>query len=122
MTQAIDSLEQMEDADDYDSMSWVQGGTPLCAPEILQPSKSSDTTFLEFALGSKRSYLWVIERGAIKSHVLPARGQIENTIKRWRELVTARERASGAGLTAACMDLRPYGCGTSKHHNRFGIT
>jgi CHAT domain-containing protein len=77
----------MEDADRDDAKAMVPSRRPLTAQEILQGSKSSPATFLEYALGAEQSYLWVVHDGTINSYVLNARQEeIEALVGRWRKL------------------------------------
>jgi CHAT domain-containing protein len=55
--------------------------------EILQASKSSQSTLLEYVLGAEQSYLWVVHDGKISSYLLKAsKKEIERLVRRWREL------------------------------------
>ena len=97
LTQAIDSLQRMEDVDRDDAKAIPPSGRPLSAQEILQASKTSSATLLEYALGAEQSYLWVVHDGTINSYVLKARQEeIEGLVGRWRKLgatqVTSRRR------------------------------
>jgi CHAT domain-containing protein len=69
---------------------------PLAAPDI-QRLLDQNTVLMEFALGEKRSWLWVVTPGAITSHQLAPRAEIEKATRRVYELLTARQ--SVAGLT-----------------------
>jgi len=69
---------------------------PLAVPDI-QRLLDQNTVLMEFALGEKRSWLWVVTPGAITSHQLAPRSEIEKATRRVYELLTARQ--SVAGLT-----------------------
>lgn len=64
--------------------------------EQLQQLLDDDTLLLEYSLGSKRSYLWLVSRNSISSSdPLPGRDDIEAEARRFYELLTAREPAPG---------------------------
>lgn len=68
----------------------------LTQPQPLKPAQiqqllDDDTLLLEYALGEKRSYLWVVTRNEILPYVLPGRAQIENTALSFRESLKAWE-------------------------------
>ena len=77
-------------------------GNPLKAGEIVAASRSLHTTLVEYALGADHSYVWVVDDGKIKSHVLPARKIIESAVREWRMLATVRLARPGASF----QDLR----------------
>ena len=52
----------------------------------------SDTLLLEYSLGEKRSYAWVVTPTSIKGVELPARQEIEATAQRVTLALTARNR------------------------------
>jgi CHAT domain-containing protein/tetratricopeptide (TPR) repeat protein len=62
---------------------------PLTLKEIQQQQLDDDTLLLEFALGSERSYVWVVSNRAIHGHELPARAVIEGEASRLYESLTA---------------------------------
>ena len=63
----------------------------LNQPEILSVEAiqkqvlDSETVLLEYALGEKRSFLWVIKSNSIKTFVLPARDEINRAAKQFFE-------------------------------------
>jgi len=67
---------------------------PLAVPDI-QRLLDQNTVLLEFALGEKRSWLWVVTPGAITSHQLAPRSEIEKATRRVYELLTARQPVAG---------------------------
>jgi CHAT domain-containing protein len=67
---------------------------PLAAPEIRR-LLDQNTVLLEFALGEKRSWLWVVTPGAVTSHQLAPRSDIEKATRRVYELLTARQPVAG---------------------------
>jgi CHAT domain-containing protein len=65
---------------------------PLTLTEIQQQTLDKDTLLLEYALGEKRSYLWLVSQRSIDSYELPPRGEIEAAARRVYELLTARPK------------------------------
>ena len=68
----------------------------LTQPQPLKPAQiqqllDDDTLLLAYALGEKRSYLWVVSRNDILPYVLPGRAQIEKTALSFRESLKAWE-------------------------------
>jgi CHAT domain-containing protein len=51
----------------------------------------NDTMLLEYALGSRKSYLWAVTRGSFLSYELPARAEIEKSALQLYELLTSRQ-------------------------------
>ena len=118
LTQAIDSLQRMEDADRDDAKANPPSGRPLSAQDILQASKTSPATLLEYALGAEQSYLWVVHGGTINSYVLKAnQEEIEKLAGRWRRLATAHipvegddaeRELQGVAAKLSCLLLNNY--------------
>ena len=65
---------------------------PLGLTEIQQQTLDEDTLLLEYALGEKRSYLWLVSQRSIDSYELPPRAEIEGTTRRVYEMLTARPK------------------------------
>ncbi|MGH9751640.1 MAG: CHAT domain-containing protein [Blastocatellia bacterium] len=65
---------------------------PLSLTEIQQQALDEDTRLLEYALGEKRSYLWLVSHRSIDSYELPPRAEIEAATRRVYELFTARPK------------------------------
>jgi CHAT domain-containing protein len=76
---------------------------PLAVPDI-QRLLDQNTVLLEFALGEKRSWLWMVTPGAITSYQLAPRSEIEKATRRVYELLTARQPV--AGLTEEVQTAR----------------
>jgi CHAT domain-containing protein len=53
---------------------------------LLEPQ----TALLAYSLGASRSFLWVVTREAVHAYQLPGRSEIEQSVSRLCELVTAR--------------------------------
>ena len=116
LTQAIDSLQRMDDAERNDANEMAPTGRSLTAEEIIKASKSAPATMLEYALGARKSYLWVVRQGAIKSYIIPVRqDELEQWVRKWRNLAAGRRPREGdeaelARLSAelACKLLDPF--------------
>src|SRR6185295_1515801 len=67
--------------------------SPLTLPEIQRQVLDPDTALLEYALGEKRSYLWVVTDKQLRTYTLAAGPEIEKTARLLYELMTARNRA-----------------------------
>jgi CHAT domain-containing protein/Tfp pilus assembly protein PilF len=65
---------------------------PLGLTEIQQQALDEDTLLLEYALGEKRSYLWLVSQRSIDSYELPPRAEIEAATRRVYELGAARPK------------------------------
>ena len=65
---------------------------PLALAEIQKRVVDSETLLLEYALGSERSYLWVVGRDSIASFELPKRVVIESAARRFHELTALGDR------------------------------
>lgn len=68
----------------------------LSQPTLLSVSDvqnllDENRVLLEYSLGEKQSYLWVIEKNQINSFALPSREEVENKAKKVYELLTARQ-------------------------------
>lgn len=50
-----------------------------------------DTLLLEYALGERHSYIWVVDRSGVNSYTLAGRAEIENAARKLRETLTAFE-------------------------------
>ena len=118
LTQAIDSLQRMEDVDRDEAKAIPPSGRPLSAQDILQASKTSSATLLEYALGAEQSYLWVVHDGTINSYVLKApQEEIEGLVGRWRKLAAthlpqegydAERELQGVAARLSCLLLNNY--------------
>ncbi|MFL6259301.1 MAG: CHAT domain-containing protein [Thermoanaerobaculia bacterium] len=63
---------------------------PLSVAEIQTQILDGKALMLEYALGARRSFLWVVTPNTIRSFELPGRERIEKTARRYYELLTAR--------------------------------
>lgn len=64
----------------------------LLTPPEIQKQLDNDTLLIEFALGDKRSYVWVVSPSSIKGVELPSRDRIESIAQRLTEALTAPNR------------------------------
>jgi CHAT domain-containing protein/tetratricopeptide (TPR) repeat protein len=65
---------------------------PLGLTEIQQQALDEDTLLLEYALGEKRSYLWLVSQRSIDSYELPPRAEVEAATRRVYKLFTMRPK------------------------------
>src|SRR6266540_2528212 len=65
---------------------------PLGLTEIQQQALDEDTLLLEYALGEKRSYLWLVSQRSIDSYELPPRAELEAAARRVYELLIVRPK------------------------------
>jgi CHAT domain-containing protein/tetratricopeptide (TPR) repeat protein len=65
---------------------------PLGLTEIQQQALDEDTLLLEYALGEKRSYLWLVSQRSVDSYELPPRAEVEAATRLVYELLTARPK------------------------------
>jgi CHAT domain-containing protein/tetratricopeptide (TPR) repeat protein len=79
--------------------------SPLKLHEIQTRLLDQDTVLLEYALGARKSFLFVVTVSSIDVFGLPARGEIEAATKRVYDLLTARNRKP-IGETAAMRVIR----------------
>lgn len=99
---AVIDKEIDEISDNYDELeSQLRSRSPrLAALTSPQPSTvkdiqkqlDADTLMLEYALGEKRSYVWVVSSGSIHAEELSGRNQVEAAANRLVNALTARSR------------------------------
>lgn len=68
---------------------------PLSSADIQTQLLTDDTLLLEYALGEKRSYLWLVSTTAVTSYELPSRAVIETAARQVYALLTARQPQHG---------------------------
>ncbi|MEA5565981.1 CHAT domain-containing protein [Anabaena sp. UHCC 0399] len=61
---------------------------PLSLTQIQQQVLDEDTLLLEYSLGEKRSYLWVVTNKNMTSYELPKRADIEAAVQKFRQEIT----------------------------------
>jgi CHAT domain-containing protein len=60
--------------------------------EEIQQLLDDETILLEYKLGKKRSFLWLLNENSIKLYPLPGRNEIEKKVQEFYDLVTRNER------------------------------
>lgn len=75
----------------------------LSLTEVRQQLLDPDTLLIEYALGNKHSYLWVVSQNSLNTFELPGRAEIEGAASRVYELLTKSkgELAAGGGPSGA---------------------
>jgi len=68
--------------------------TPPLTPERV--AANANATILYYSLGQHQSYLWAITRDRIRNFVLPPAGEIESSIRRYREVLMNGEDVLGS--------------------------
>lgn len=63
---------------------------PLSIADVRRRVLDRDTVVVEYFLGERNSYVWVVSQGAVVSAILPPRRQIEERAQEARSLVMAR--------------------------------
>lgn len=71
---------------------------------LEQPALAGDTALIEYSLGDKESYAWVVTAAGVKSFVLAGRGAIESRVKALRELLDKPVNALTAGRSMAAFE------------------
>jgi CHAT domain-containing protein/Tfp pilus assembly protein PilF len=61
---------------------------PLSVAEIQQQVLDEDTILLEYSLGERRSYLWLVTNQNITTYELPKRADIEAAVQNFRQGIT----------------------------------
>lgn len=77
--------------------------TPSITREV-QELLDGDTLLLSFWLGDERSFLWVIGKDSIASHVLPSQAQIEGRAVQLRTVLRASDRRVAQGSSALALE------------------
>ncbi len=71
--------------------SAIKNPPPFDVAEFQQNILDEKTVLLEFALGEKESYLWLVSKNEVSSFVLPSRNVIENRIDKLLETFEAKQ-------------------------------
>lgn len=71
---------------------------PLDLAAIQASVLDDDTALLEYALGEQRSYVWAVTKQGIASYELAPRAQIEQSSRRFYDLLIARQPVAGETL------------------------
>lgn len=65
---------------------------PLSVTEIQKQLLDEETLLIEYALGEKRSYLWLVSHRSISAYELPPRAEIESVTRKVYEQLTTRPK------------------------------
>lgn len=68
----------------------VQNADLLSADRVQKDLLTPDSVLIEFMLGDKRSYAWIISPKTVKVAVLPPRKEIEDQVTEYRRLLTVK--------------------------------
>ncbi len=82
-------LEIRKNSPEYAAITQPQ---PLTLKQIQQQVLDSDSLLLEYSLGEERSYLFLVSRDGLKTFELPGRAEIDESVRRVDELLTARSQ------------------------------
>jgi len=66
---------------------------PLTLEAMQKQVLDPDTALLEYALGTERSYVFVVTQTSLKAFSLPKRAEIETATRHWLERLRQREQA-----------------------------
>jgi CHAT domain-containing protein/Tfp pilus assembly protein PilF len=86
---------------------------PLTISEIQKKVLDKNTILLQYSLGEKRSYLWVVTSTGLTSYELPKRAEIETAARTFREIVTnpryrnVPQRSATASANLSQLILQP---------------
>ena len=78
---------------------------PLNVKEIQTSVLDKDTVLLEYALGERKSFLWLVTPASVDIFELPPRAEVESAAKQVYELLTARNQ-SPRNETASARAIR----------------
>lgn len=81
---------------------------PLTLAETQQQVLDDQTALLEYSLGAKNSYLWVVTQNGVALYKLPARAVVEQQAREFRDAVipeNLRRQVIGTDATAATRGL-----------------
>lgn len=79
---------------------------PLKLSEIQQQLLDSNTLLLEYKLGSKKSFLWLVSENKVLSYALPPRAEIEELARQVYSALTAPSLPAKPGESLAAVQLR----------------
>jgi CHAT domain-containing protein len=71
----------------------------LKVADVQSQLRDENTRLVEFALGSEKSYAWVVSESSITGYELPKREALEETIVRVNKLLTARQPVNGESVS-----------------------
>ncbi|MBN1479577.1 CHAT domain-containing protein [candidate division KSB1 bacterium] len=64
----------------------------LSVRDIQEQVLDENTTLLEYSLGEKNSYLWIVRQNSVRTFVLPKRADIEAAAKKLYNLINSRNQ------------------------------
>ena len=71
----------------------VQAAAPLSVERVQKELLAPDTVLLEFKLGEKRSFVWVVSQKSVDVAALPPRIEIERQVKDYRQFLERKVSA-----------------------------
>lgn len=60
--------------------------------KAIQNLLDDETVLLEYKLGDRRSYLWLVSKNSVKAYLLPERGKVEKTAREFYDAIIARDK------------------------------
>ena len=75
--------------------SAIRNPAPFDVGELQNKILNEDSLLLEFFLGEKESYLWLVGKNEVSVHILPPRERIESLVESLRSLLASREKKNG---------------------------
>lgn len=91
----LELLRESQTNGDFDPLP-----QPLTLKETQERILNDETSLLEFALGSERSYAWLVTRNSFWSFVLPARAEIESSAKSLYQVFVDHQLVNGESIEA----------------------
>jgi CHAT domain-containing protein/predicted DNA-binding protein YlxM (UPF0122 family) len=78
----------------------------LTLEQIQRDILDEETLLLEYALGTERSYLWVVSKTELKTYILPSRNEIEEAAREFRKAaIDPKIRHNEARVAGAALKL-----------------
>ncbi|MCB1024008.1 MAG: CHAT domain-containing protein [Acidobacteria bacterium] len=81
----------------------IEGRTVFVAE--IQNLLDEDTVFLEYKLGEKRSFVWLVTKDNVEISILPPRRIIESKAREYYNLIVANEKGQTANIEKLARDL-----------------
>lgn len=60
--------------------------------KAIQNLLDDETVLLEYKLGDRRSYLWLVSKNALKIYLLPKRDEVEKTAREFYDAIVSRDK------------------------------
>ena len=80
---------------------------PAGVPQIQHDILDASTALLEYSLGEKRSFLWVVTRDKLFTHELPPRNEVESAVRAAYQSLSTRSSKQDAVAAVSRMLLAP---------------